>query len=123
MSEFISAERMSAIREIVLKNRDEELKQRVMNSDYYKTLVEEIYAAANNGERHLNKWAMPKERIQEYMENHTIVPHDMLGFTTEQSEVLEALRTFGGFMVGIQSIPFAYEDGSSDSVSQANIYW
>lgn len=122
-AEFISAEDMRSAKELYSLKKAQELKEHVMESDFYKEISERIKEAATSGSSLVEVYSITMEEIAEYMDKHSIVPSERLRFTNEQNDVFLGLRNFGGFHVGITSLPFAYEDGSISEVAKCTIHW
>lgn len=121
--EFINAEDMRSAKELYSLKKAQEFKAQVMESDFYKEICERIKNAANEGSGTIEVYSITMEEIAEYMDAHHLVPSERLHFTNEQNDVFMGLRNFGGFHVGLTSLPFAYEDGTISEVAKCTIHW
>lgn len=121
--EFISAENMRSAKELYSLKKAQAFKEQVMESDFYKEICGRIKDAANEGRGSISVYSITMEEIAEYMDAHSLVPSERLRFTNEQNDVFMGLRNFGGFHVGLTSLPFAYEDGTISEVAKCTIHW
>lgn len=126
--EFISVDDVRKITDTANAQQKEKKKAEIKATDLYKKIESEIYAVANKGQHAFKVYpnGLLEDEMQELWDNTdtTVIPAENKTFTDEDAEILNSFAEYGGFSVGLQSVPMLYKDNiSMDNIQYITIRW
>lgn len=113
--------------EQALQKKTEQTIEELKQNPKYQEFAAIIREAADKGENVVSFYPngnTDMEYIEFFDNKDTILPKDMKEFNPEDVEILNAFQTYGGFNVGISSVPVLYKDQKSmDNVQTITVRW